>query len=209
MRELGYIEGVDLTIHWRFAEGRYERFEKFAAEFAALPVDVIVLGTPAAVRPAQGATSTIPIVMSYSTDPVGNGFVASLSRPGGNTTGLASLLEEVVAKQVELLRATVPNAQRFAILTNPGNSNSPPVLASAQETCKRLGLDLVLMEARTLAEIENVFAALYDLKAGALMVSSDAFFHSESRRLGELALHHRVPSIFGQREYVEHGGLMA
>ena len=119
MRELGYVEGADFTVEWRFAEGRYERFELFAAELTGLPVDIIVLGTPAAVRATQRATSTIPIVIGYSIDPVGNGFVASLARPGGNTTGLASLLEEIVAKQVELLRATVPNVQRFAILTNP------------------------------------------------------------------------------------------
>ena len=118
MRELGYAEGTDFTMEWRFAEGQYERFDVFAAEMMNFPVDVIVLGTPAAVRAAQRATSTIPIVMGYSTDPVGNGFVASLARPGGNTTGLASLLEEIVAKQVELLRATVPNAQRLAVLTN-------------------------------------------------------------------------------------------
>ena len=116
MRALGYTEGKDFTMEWRFAEGRYERFEVFAAEMTSLPVDVIVLGTPAAVPAMQRATSTIPIVMVYSTDPVGNGFVASLARPGGNTTGLASLLEEIVAKQVELLTATVPNVQRLAVL---------------------------------------------------------------------------------------------
>ena len=209
MRELGYAEGTDFTMEWRFAEGQYERFEVFAAEMMSLPVDVIVLGTPAAVRAAQRATSTIPIVMGYSTDPVGNGFVASLARPGGNTTGLASLLEEIVAKQVELLRATVPNAQRLAVLTNPGNSNSAPVLASAHASAKRLGFDLVSTEARTSEEIQNAFATLRDLGAGALIVSADAFFHSQSRMIGELALRRRVPSMFGQREYVEHGGLMA
>ena len=167
MRELGYAEGTDFTMEWRFAEGRYERFEVFAAEMTSLPVDVIVLGTPAAVRAMQRATSTIPIVMGYSTDPVGNGFVASLARPGGNTTGLASLLEEIVAKQVELLRATVPNVQRLAVLTNPGNINSSTaVLASARASSKRLGFDLVSREARTLEEIENAFEALHDLGAG-------------------------------------------
>jgi putative ABC transport system substrate-binding protein len=200
MRELGYAEGTDFTNEWRFAEGRYERFEVFAAEVTSLPVDVIVLGMPAAVGATQQATSTIPIVMGYSTDPVGNGFVVSLARPGGNTTGLASLLEEVVAKQVELLRATVPNAQRLAILSNPGNANSVPVLASARASAKRLGFDLMPLEARTAAEIENAFATMRDLGASALIVSSDAFFHSQSRLIGELALQQRVPSIFSRLE---------
>ena len=148
MRELGYVEGVDFMIQWRFAEGHYERFDEFASELAAHPVDVIVLGTPAAVRATQRVTSTIPIVMGYSVDPVGSGFVANLARPGGNTTGLASLLEEVVEKQVELLRATVPNAQRLALLTNPTNPTSVPVLARAHVSGKRLGFDLVSLEAR-------------------------------------------------------------
>ena len=190
--------------------GDYERFEEFATEFAAIPVDVIVLGTPAAVRATQTATSTIPIVMGYSTDPVGNGFVASLARPGGNTTGLASLLEEIVAKQVELLRETVPNAQHLGVLTNPGNINSSSaVLASARASSKKLGFNLIPAEARTVEEIGNVFAALRDHGAEALVVSPDAFFHSQARMIGGLALQQRVPSIFSQREYVDHGGLLA
>ena len=210
MRELGYNEGTDFTLEWRFAEGHYERFEEFATEFAAIPVDVIVLGTPAAVRATQTATSTIPIVMGYSTDPVGNGFVASLARPGGNTTGLASLLEEIVAKQVELLRETVPNAQHLGVLTNPGNINSSSaVLASARASSKKLGFNLIPAEARTVEEIGNVFAALRDHGAEALVVSPDAFFHSQARMIGGLALQQRVPSIFSQREYVDHGGLLA
>jgi hypothetical protein len=140
MRELGYTEGKNFLIEWRFAEGRYDAIPKLAAELVALKVDVIVLGTPAAIRPAQQATSTIPIVMGYSVDPVGSGFVASLARPGGNTTGLASSLDESVPKQMELLVAAVPGLARIGLISNPGNRHASALSAAEAPRRERLVL---------------------------------------------------------------------
>src|SRR5262249_29469386 len=121
MRALGYVQDKDFVIHWRFAEGRYELIPDLIAELVRVNVEVIVLATEAAIRPAQQATTTIPLVMGISTDPVGQGFVASLARPGGNLTGLASSAEETTAKQMELLATVVPNMSRVGLLMNPGN----------------------------------------------------------------------------------------
>jgi putative ABC transport system substrate-binding protein len=209
MSEFGYVEGKDFTIEWRFAEGRYERFADFAAEMVRLNVDVIVLGTPAAVRTVQQATSTIPIVMGYSTDPVRNGFVASLARPGGNITGLASSLDETVSKHLDLLATVVPNLSRVGHLSNPDNPNHGPVLNSARASAKQAGVNLVSVTARNLPEIENSFATLSGERVGAVMVNSDAFFNTQRQRIAELALRARLATIFPQREYVEDGGLMA
>ena len=137
MRELGYVEGKDFVVELRSAEGQYERLTDLAAELVQLKVDVIVAGSPLAVRPAQQATTTIPIVMGYSTDPVGNGFVASLARPGGNTTGLAGSSDDSAPKQLELLATIVPNLSRVAILTNPYNPNSPAVMKSVWSAAEK------------------------------------------------------------------------
>jgi putative ABC transport system substrate-binding protein len=137
MRELGYREGKDFVVEWRLAEGQYERFSEFAAEMVRLKVEVIVVSTPAAIRPTQQATSTIPIVMGYSTDPIGSGFVTSLARPGGNVTGLASSLDDIGPKQIELQASAVPSLSRVGLLVNPGNPNTPPVLKRAGNGCHR------------------------------------------------------------------------
>lgn len=187
MRELGYAEGKDFTIEWRFADGIYERFPGIAAELVRLKVDVIVLGTPAAVRPVQQATATIPIVMGYSTDPVGNGFVTNLARPGGHITGLASSLDDVIPKQMELLATAVPNLSRIGLLTNP----------------------LVSVEARDPGELDNAFATLISDRVGAVIVTSDGFFNSQRQRIVELALGGKLPTMFAQREYTQAGGLMS
>jgi putative ABC transport system substrate-binding protein len=209
MRELGYVEGKDFIIEYRFAEGRYERFPELAAELVGLNVDVIVLGTPAAVRAAQQATKTIPIVMGYSTDPVGNGFVASLAHPGGNTTGLASSTDDSSPKQLELLAIAVPKLSRAAVLINRGSPTSSAVLKNAEAAAQKAGLVLLPVEARNEQEIENAFAALAREHVQAVMVASDAFFFLQRQRLAELALTNRLPSMFGQREYAEAGGLLS
>src|SRR5262245_60324801 len=128
MRQRGYVEGKDFVIEWRFAEGKYERFADFAAEMVRLKVDAIVLGTPAAIRSVQEATSVVPIIMGFSTDPVGNGFVASLSHPGGNITGLASSTDDTVPKQLDLLAMVVPRLRHFGLLANPASPSYFPVL---------------------------------------------------------------------------------
>jgi putative ABC transport system substrate-binding protein len=209
MRELGYVEGKDCIIEYRFAEGRYERFPELAAELVRLNVDVIVLGTPAAVRATQQATKTIPIVIGYSTDPVGNGFVASLAHPGGNTTGLASSLDDITEKHLELPSTALPNLSRVGLLTNPKNPNHVPVLTTAQVSAPKLGLTLVLAEAREPQEIESAFAKLTGEQVGAVIGVSDALFNMQRQRIAELAANHRLPTIFSQREYVAAGGLMS
>jgi ABC-type uncharacterized transport system substrate-binding protein len=143
MREHGYVEGKDFVMEWRFADANPERYLEFAAEFVQLKVDVIVLGTPAALRAVQQATSTIPIVMGYSVDPVGNGFVASLARPGGNITGLSSSQDDATPKQVELLTITVPNLSRVGWLANPDSPNFDPVLKNVRAAAQEVGLVLV------------------------------------------------------------------
>ena len=209
MRELGYVEGKHFTIEWRFAEGNLERIPGFAAEFVRMRVDIIVVATAAAVRAVQQATNTIPIVMSYSTDPVGNGFVASFARPGGNTTGLASSTDDTAPKQLELLAAIAPTITHIGLLGKPGNPNHASVLKRAQAAARTAGLAVVPVEANTPEEIENAFAALARERVGAIIGATDALFVSQRRRIAELALHGRLPSMFGQREFVEAGGLMS
>ena len=155
MRELGYVEGRDYVIDWRFAEGRLERFADFAAELVRLNVDIFVLGTPTAIPAVRQATTTIPVVMGYSTDPVGNGFIASLAHPGGNITGLASSQDDAAPKQLELLMTAVPNLSRVALLVDPSSPNSLPIVKNAQAAAQKAGLDLVRMEARSVQELEH------------------------------------------------------
>src|SRR5262245_30684246 len=183
MHELGYLEGRDFVVEWRSAEGQFERLSHFAAELVRLKVDVIVTGSALAVRPAQQATTTIPIVMCYSTDPVGNGFVAGLARPGGNTTGLASSSEDSAPKHIELLATIVPKLSRVAILTNPENPNSPAVVKNAQSAAEKVGLLVVPVEARNAQEIEDAFAAMVKQTIAALMVGLDATFFVQRERL--------------------------
>jgi putative tryptophan/tyrosine transport system substrate-binding protein len=209
MRELGYDEGKDFTIEWRFAEGNLERIPGFATEFVRMKVDVIVVATAAAVRAVQQATNTIPIVMCYSTDPVGNGFVASLARPDGNTTGLASSTDDTAPKQVELLATIAPAVTHIGMLGKPGNPNHASVLNLAQAAARTAGLVIVPVEANTPEEIENAFAALAKERVGAIIGATDSLFVSQRRRIAELSLHGRLPSMFGQREFVEAGGVMS
>jgi len=209
MRQLGYVEGKDFVIEYRFAEGKYERFDDFASEMVRLKVDAIVLATAAAVRAMQKATDAIPIVMGYSTDPVGNGFVASLARPGGNTTGLASSSDDATPKQLELLAMAIPNLSRVGLLVNPDSPNYLPVLKNAMAAGQKVGMTLVRVEARCPEEVEIAFAALRRENVGAILVVSDGFLLSQRQRIAQLALRERLPSMVPQREFVEAGGLMS
>jgi ABC-type uncharacterized transport system substrate-binding protein len=209
MRELGYVEGRDFVIEWRSAEGMYERLPGLAAELIRSDVDVIVSGVTAALRVLQQATTTIPIVMAYSTDPVGNGLAATLAHPGGNTTGLAGSSDDTSPKQLELLATLVPGLSRVGLLGNPNGSTYSPVLKSAQDAAKKAGLSVAPMEARNPQEIQNAFAAVAKERMRAVMVASDAIFFAQQQRIAELALENRVPTIFSQREYAEAGGLLS
>jgi putative tryptophan/tyrosine transport system substrate-binding protein len=209
MRDLGYVEGGDFIIEWRFAEGRYELIPVFATEFARLRVDVIVTLYSPAVPPMRQANPNIPIVLAYSTDPVGQGLVASLNRPGGSVTGLASALDEIMAKQVDLLLKEVPKLTRVAVLINPTNSANQIVFKSVEPAARQAQIEIQLAKAQNGQDIENVFDLVRRDRADAIIVSVDAFFHANRERIAELALAKRLPSIFGNREYVEAGGLMS
>jgi putative ABC transport system substrate-binding protein len=160
MRELGYREGIDFVIEWRFAEGRFALFPQLAAELVRANVDVIVLGTGAAVRPTQRATSTIPIVMGYSVDPVADGYVASLARPGGNTTGLSA--EETTPKRLDMAAALVPGLRRLGIFVNPDNPSYAIVLNAARAAAKQGGLDLAPVQAKNPDEVTRAFDTLIE-----------------------------------------------
>jgi putative tryptophan/tyrosine transport system substrate-binding protein len=209
MDELGYVAGKDYIIDWRFADGRYLRILDLVGDFAKLNIDLIFLGSPAMVYPVRQATRTIPVVMGYSVDPVGNGFVSNLSHPGGNITGLASFGEDTSAKQLELLAAVAPKLSRVGLLQNPENSSYASILESTQAAAQVAGLDLVAVDARVPQDIDAAFQALIRERVGALKVSSDRFLLSQQQQLADLALKYRLPSIFAERAYVEAGGLMS
>ncbi len=209
MDELGYVAGKDYLIEWRFADGRYLRILELVDAFAKLNIDLIFVGSPAMIYPVRQATRTIPIVMGYSVDPVGNGFVTNLAHPGGNLTGLASSGEDTSLKQLKLLAAVVPNLSRVGLLQNPEDSNSASVLKSTQAAARMAGLELVPVDARAPPEIDDAFQVLARERVGALKVSPDRFFLTRQRQLADLALKYRLPSIFADRDYVEAGGLMS
>ena len=209
MRELGYVEGRHFVMEWRFAEAKAERYVEFAAELARLKVDVVVTGAPQAVRPMQQAASQIPIVMGISTDPVGSGFAASLARPGGNITGIASSLEDSSPKQLELLVAAVPKMVRLGLLTTSMSPAYAAVLKRIQVSAQQARLTLVTADARNGNELAAAFATLSKGRAQAVIVPSDVLFNLNRDKIAALAISHRLPSMFGVREYVEAGGLMS
>ncbi|HEY4405760.1 MAG TPA: ABC transporter substrate-binding protein [Xanthobacteraceae bacterium] len=209
MDELGYVAGKNYIIDWRFADARYLRILQLVGDLAKLNTDLIFLGSPAMVYPVRQATRTIPIVMGYSLDPVGNGFVTNLAHPGGNITGLASLGEDPSAKQLELLAAVVPNLSRVGFLQNPENSGAETILESTQAAARTAGLELVAVDAREPQDIDVAFGRLAQERVGAVKVSSDRFFLIRQQQLADLALKYRLPSMFAERGYVEAGGLMS
>jgi len=209
MREHGYSEGKDFVIEWRSAEDRYERFSAVAQELVRQNVDVIVLSTPAAVRPVQQVTRTIPIVMAYSTDPVGTGLVDSLSNPGGNVTGLAGLSDDISPKQIELMLRVQPKLSRIGVLGNPDNPGYEAILRSTEMAARNVGIAVFPIQARSEDELEIAFAKLAEARAQAVKMFPDALFFSQRTHIADLALRHRMPSIWVQRECAEAGGLMS
>jgi putative ABC transport system substrate-binding protein len=207
MSELGLVEGKDFVIEWRFAEGRSELFPGLAAELVRAQVDIVVAGTSVSVRPVQQASSTLPIVMAHSTDPVGDGLVASLARPGGNVTGLATSADATASKQLELLAKAVPKLSRVGFLSSSEVVPSVPIIRAAQAAAAAAGLQLLPVEARNLQDFESTFATLAKERVQALMVG--AVFNAQRQRLAELSLRARLPTIGTADEFVEAGGLMS
>ena len=210
LRELGWVEGQNIVIDYRFAEGRLDRLPDLAAELVRLKVDIIVsLGTQG-VTAAKNATETIPIVMIGVRDPVGTGLIASLARPGGNVTGVSgSAGLEIVAKQLELLKETVPKAHRVALLSNPANAYHQLATREVNVAARSLGVQLQILEARGPNEFDGAFAAMAKERVGALLVVSDVIFNNHQTRLADLAARSRLPAAYGVRESVEAGGLMS
>ena len=209
MQELGYVEGKDFIVEWRFAEGNYDRFPTFGRELAQLGVDVIVLGTPAAVRPMMEASRTIPIIMGYSSNPVGNRFIDSLARPGGNVTGLASSQEDTTPKQIELLKVVVPGMARMGLLFNPNTPSGEVAVRSAEPVVQHLGIGLVPIIASDATQIATAFTIFSEKRLDALLVAPDAVFMSERAQIARIAIEKRLATMFVQREYVLAGGLMS
>jgi putative ABC transport system substrate-binding protein len=209
MSDLGYVAGTSYLIDWRFSDGRFLRVLELVGEFTKLNIDLIFLGSPAMIYPVRQATRTIPIVMGYSTDPVGNGFVASLAHPGGNITGLASSGEDLSARQLTLLAAAVPKLARVGLIGNPENSSYPSTLKSMQLAAQTASVELVSLDARIPQEIDAAFEALGRAQVGALVVADDRFFLTQQQRFADLARKYHLPAIFAERSYVEAGGLMS
>jgi len=209
LRELGYVEGKNIVIEWRSAEGKNDRLPALAAELVRLKVDVIVTAGPLPTHPAKEATATIPIVMAQDPDPVGSGFVASLARPGGNITGLATLAPELSGKRLELLKEIVPKLSRVAVLgtsTRPGNAQS---LKEVELAAKAFGVKLHYLDVLSPKDIETAFRAASKGRAGAVLVLASGIFNSQRTQVVELAVKSRLPAIYYAAEWVEDGGLMS
>src|SRR6516165_2618927 len=209
LKEGGYVEGQNLAIEYRVAEGQYDRLPALAADLVRRQVSVIGTGLSAALA-AKAATMTIPIVFQIADDPIRAGLVASLGRPGGNLTGLTSLNVEVAPKQLELLHELVPKATAMALLVNPANSaRAESTTRQAQVTARRLGLGLHVLHASDKHEFDAAFASAVQLRAGALAISPDSLFFSRSGELGALAFRHAIPAICPYRDFALAGGLMS
>jgi putative ABC transport system substrate-binding protein len=207
LNETGYVEGQNVAIEYRWAEGRYDRLPALAADLVGRRVDVIVASSgDSAAHAAKNATSTIPIVFT-SGDAVGYGFVASLARPDGNLTGISFLNPQLNPKRFELLSELVPQAKVIALLVNPNSSSPEHVLRAVQEAALPKGLQLHILKAGTESEIDAAFASLVQRQAGALVVSSDPFFYGRREQLVALAARHIVPTIYEWRQFVVEGGL--
>jgi putative ABC transport system substrate-binding protein len=210
LEEAGYVEGQNLKIEYRLAEGRYDQLPTLAADLVHRQVSVIALTGQPAVLAAKAATATIPIVFQIADDPVQLGLVASLGRPGGNITGVTSLNVEVTPKQLELLHELVPNATAMALLVNPANSaRAESIAREAQVAARRLGLKLHVLHASSEPEFDAAFANAIQLRSEALVIGSDIFFFSRGGQLGTVAARHAIPAISPYREFAAAGGLMS
>ena len=209
LRELGYVESKTILIEWRHAEGaKIDRLPGLAAELARLKVDLIITGGPPATRSAKEATATIPIVMAFDDDPVSNGFVASLMRPGGNITGLSALSPELSGKQLELLKETVPTLSRIAVLgtsTRPGNAQT---LKEVEVAAHAFGMKLLYLDVLGPTDIETAFRAAREQHIQAILLLSSPVFTSNRTQIAELAVKSRLPAIYPQQEFVRDRALM-
>ena len=209
LSEAGYVEGQNLAIEYRWAEGHYDRLPALAADLVGRKVDLIMANSPPSALAAKSATSTIPIVFRSGADPVGDGLVASLARPRGNLTGVSFIADELTAKRLELLSELVPRVGVIALLMNPNNATAERVIRDVQEAARTKGLQLHVLKAGSESEIDTAFASVVQLHAGALVVSADPFLSSRREQLVALASGHAVPAIYAWREFAASGGLIS
>jgi putative ABC transport system substrate-binding protein len=209
LSDTGYIEGQTVSIEYRWAEGHYDRLPALAADLVARKVDVIATSAIPAARAAKNATSSIPIVFTAVSDPVGDGLVASLARPGGNLTGFSFLTAELTPKRLELLSELVPQAKTIALLVNPNNPNAEPMIRNVQDAARTMGITLPVLKAGTESEIDAAFANLVQLQPGALIVGGDPFLDSRTDQLVAQASRHAIPAIYARRELAMAGGLLS
>jgi ABC-type uncharacterized transport system substrate-binding protein len=207
--EVGFAEGSNLAIEYRWAEGRFDRLPAMAAELVRRPVDLILAQAPPAALAAKAATTTIPIVFVVGFDPVASGLAASLNRPGGNATGLTLMSLPLGEKRLEMLREVAPKSSVIAMLVNPMTPDAVPEIGSVQVAAQSLGLQLRMFNASTPAEINSVFVAITEQRLGALLVGTDPFFINQREELVALAARLGVPTIYPFREFVAAGGLMS
>jgi putative ABC transport system substrate-binding protein len=209
LRDLGYVEGQNLLIEYRYADGKYERLPDLATDLVQLKMNVIfAFGTPAA-QAAKKATGTIPIVFGVVSDPLAAGLVESLVRPGGNVTGVTPNNPELSAKRVSLLKEAVPEAKRMSVLANPDFVATPHMVAETRVGAQKLGVELQILEVREPAQLAKAFTAMTDAKSSGVVVLADPLFISQGRRIVELAGSHRIPGIYHLRNFVEAGGLIS
>jgi len=209
LRELGYVEGKNIVIEWRFAEGKLDRLPALAAELVRLKVDIIVTAGPAPTRAAKAATTTIPIVMAQDSDPVGNGFVASLARPGGNITGLATLSPELSGKRLELLKEIVPRLTRVAVFGTSTYAGNAQALKETELAAGAFKIRLQYLDVLDSKDIETAFRAASKGRAEALLVLASPIHLSQRTQIAELAAKRRFPAIYPWSEFVEAGGLVS
>lgn len=208
LRELGYLEGRNIVIEYRFAEGKYERLPGFAADLVRLKVDAIVIEGSAAMQAARNATRTVPIVMALVGDPVGSGFIQSLARPGANISGVTTLSLELVGKQMELLKEIVPGLGRVAVLWNPDHPGHPRAIPGIRTAARTLGLELQLVEVRSIDELDKAFAELARKRPGALTAVSEPIYDRQQTRIADFAAQNRLPAAY-TKAFAQRGGLMS
>ena len=209
LKETGYVEGQNVAIEYRYAENQFDRLPALAADLVRRRVAVIVATGAAAALAAKAATTTIPIVFDTGGDPVASGLVASLNRPGANLTGNAILAAELAPKQLQLLRELIPNAAVFGVLSDPAFPATQSIIADLQAAARTLGLQLVVVNARTDSDLETAFATFSQQRVGAVLVGTSAFYNRRMEQLAALAARHALPAIFPYREFALAGGLMS
>jgi putative tryptophan/tyrosine transport system substrate-binding protein len=209
LRELGYVEGQNIAIEWRFAEGKLDQVPRNARELVRLKVDIIVTTGPADTRAAKEATSEIPIVMAQDSDPVGSGFVASLARPGGNITGLSNLASEISGKRLELLKETVPKLSHVAVLQNLNEPGNAQALTETQLAAQSFGIILQYFDVKNLKDAENAFREARKGRNQAVLMLANAVVSNYPAQIAKLAVKNRLPAIHIRRDFVESGGLMS